>query len=67
MITLPRRKKPPAVLLKLDIEGSELEVMLDLLLTGALSQVDVALVEWHMFMSSKERAAAMVRLWSISS
>ena len=41
--------------------------MLDLLLTGALSQVDVALVEWHMFMSSKERGAAMVRLWSISS
>ena len=33
--------------MKLDIEGSELEVIPDLLLSGALKNVDKIYVEWH--------------------
>ncbi len=36
------------ILLKLDIEGSELEVMTDLMLSGALRKLDRVLVEWHL-------------------
>ncbi len=35
------------VLLKLDVEGAEVEVVADLLATGAASKVDRMLVEWH--------------------
>ena len=38
---------PPTVLMKIDIEGSELEVVSDLLFSGSLRHVDVAIIEWH--------------------
>lgn len=38
---------PPRVLVKLDIEGLELEVVTDLIVSGAMSLVDKVLVEWH--------------------
>ena len=33
--------------MKLDIEGSEVEVLPDLVITGALEHVDVIMAEWH--------------------
>ncbi|CAB4065656.1 unnamed protein product [Lepeophtheirus salmonis] len=41
------------VLLKMDIEGSELEVLTDLLLTGALSTINLTFVEWHLQFKDK--------------
>jgi hypothetical protein len=37
----------PAIIMKLDVEGSELEVMEDLILTGGLAPINRTLVEWH--------------------
>jgi len=52
--TVMKRKIPnigipvkPVVLAKVDIEGSELEVLTDLLITGAMQHVDKFLVEFH--------------------
>ena len=39
--------KPPTVLMKIDIEGSELEVVSDLLFAGSLQHIDAAIIEWH--------------------
>ncbi len=39
--------RSPAVVMKLDIEGSELEVLTDLVVTGALKELDLAMVEYH--------------------
>jgi hypothetical protein len=39
--------RKPNVIMKLDIEGSELEVMTDLVVTGALQHLDLAFVEYH--------------------
>ncbi|CAB4065653.1 unnamed protein product, partial [Lepeophtheirus salmonis] len=36
------------VLMKMDIEGIELEVLTDLLLIGALSTINLTFVEWHL-------------------
>ena len=33
--------------MKMDIEGSEVEVLPDLLLSGAMSHIDTALIEFH--------------------
>ena len=33
--------------MKMDIEGSEVDVMPDLILTGALQYINVIMVEWH--------------------
>ena len=37
----------PTVLMKIDIEGSEVDVVSDLLFSGSLRHVDVAIIEWH--------------------
>lgn len=37
----------PQVVMKLDIEGKEVEVLPDLLISGALGSVDKTFVEWH--------------------
>ncbi|XP_059086072.1 uncharacterized protein LOC131882819 [Tigriopus californicus] len=50
---------PPAVVMKVDIEGSEVEVIPDLVLTGALNFVDYMTVEWHEHLSSAERKEVM--------
>ena len=39
--------KKPSVVMKLDIEGSELEVLTDLLVTGSLQHIDLVSVEYH--------------------
>ena len=40
-------EKNPSVVMKLDIEGSELEVLTDLLVTGCLQYIDLVTVEYH--------------------
>lgn len=39
--------RPPSVVMKLDIEGSEIDVIPDLLLTGAFAHIDVSMIEFH--------------------
>ena len=39
--------KPPTVMMKLDIEGSEVDVVSDLLFSGSLKHLDVTMIEWH--------------------
>lgn len=39
--------RKPNVLMKMDIEGSELEVLTDLVATGSLQHVDLTMVEYH--------------------
>ena len=39
--------KPPTVMMKLDIEGSEVDVVSDLLFSGSLKNLDVTMIEWH--------------------
>lgn len=43
------RSTPPKVVMKMDIEGSEVEVVPDLIFSGALQYIDVMSVEWHGF------------------
>ena len=40
-------KKAPTVLMKMDIEGSEVDVLPDLLWSGAMYHIDTALIEFH--------------------
>ena len=35
------------VLMKMDIEGSEIDVILDIILTGGLQYVNKVIKEWH--------------------
>ena len=37
----------PNLVVKMDIEGSELEVLTDLLVTGTLSKIDLLTIEYH--------------------
>ena len=39
--------KPPTVIMKLDIEGSEVDVVSDLLFSGSLKHLNIAMIEWH--------------------
>lgn len=45
--------------MKLDIEGSEVEVIPDLVITGALNFIDYMTVEWHEHLSSEKRKNLM--------
>ena len=50
--------------MKIDIEGTELEVLPDLLLSGALSQVDTIYMEWHeRFTTDKNRKFQMIKVY----
>ena len=40
-------RKAPTVLMKMDIEGSEVDVLPDLMWSGAISHIDTALIEFH--------------------
>merc|ERR1712020_527624 len=40
-------EQKPNVVMKLDIEGSELEVLTDLLVSGSLQHIDLVAVEYH--------------------
>ena len=37
----------PKVIMKIDVEGSEVELVPDLILSGAMSYVDLSFIEWH--------------------
>ena len=39
--------KLPEVVMKMDIEGSEVEVIADLILSGSIKYVNLLMVEWH--------------------
>ncbi len=41
--------------------GSEVEVMTDLIVTGAIRHVNVTIIEWHWNISSKDRVKILVR------
>ena len=43
----PSKKHPPRVLMKMDIEGSEVDVIPDLIFTGGLQYINSFMVEWH--------------------
>ena len=45
--TIPLETHPPKVLMKMDIEGSEVDVMPDLIFTGGLQYINAIMVEWH--------------------
>jgi hypothetical protein len=49
-----KRHKPPRVVMKMDIEGSEMEVIPDLLFSGGLEHVNILMMEWHDFIQIKE-------------
>ena len=38
---------PPNVVMKMDIEGSEVDVIPDMLFTGAFQYINTIMVEWH--------------------
>ena len=40
----------PYVLMKMDIEGSELEVLSDMLLSGSMGVVNESMIEFHAFL-----------------
>jgi len=51
----------PRVVIKADIEGAELEILPDMIVTGALSHVDNIHMEWHDLSSYRQgREAAMI-------
>ena len=39
--------QPPTVIMKLDIEGSEVDVVSDLLFSESLKYLNIAMIEWH--------------------
>ena len=47
-------RRPPRVVMKIDIEGSEIEVIPDLLFSGGLEFVNILMMEWHGFIQLKE-------------
>ena len=50
----------PTVLMKMDIEGSEADVLPDMLFTGALPHINVTMMEYHRRISSSKRRNAIV-------
>ena len=63
-LNIETMKLKPNVIMKLDIEGSELEVITDLVVSGALQHIDLALVEYHSksFYKSDFRNSAILGL-----
>ena len=58
--------KPPRVAMKIDIEGSEVDVLPDLLFSGGLEFVNVLMIEWHSSLQlQEERKNATILLKSI--
>ena len=43
----PSVSTPPRVVMKMDIEGSEVDVIPDLIFSGGLQYINVLMVEWH--------------------
>ena len=44
----------PRVLMKMDIEGSEIDVILDIIFTGGLQYVNKVITEWHERLKKQE-------------
>ena len=49
----------PAVIMKLDIEGSEVEVVEDLIMQGSLQYLDVMMVEFHTWMAKGNKKLSL--------
>ena len=47
-------KFPPRVVMKMDIEGSEIDVLPDLIFTGSLQYTNRLMIEWHSRMETQE-------------
>ena len=47
-------KNEPNVVMKLDIEGSEIDVVPDLVFSGSLQHLDGMMIEWHQFLITNE-------------
>ena len=45
---------PPKVLMKMDIEGSEIDVIPDIIFTGGLQYVNKLMIEWHERLEKQE-------------
>ena len=43
----PSKSFPPKIVMKMDIEGSEVDVMPDLIFSGGLQHINSIMVEWH--------------------
>ena len=43
----PKGKMPPRVLMKMDIEGSEIDVLPDILFNGGLGAINGLMIEFH--------------------
>ena len=57
---------PPKVLVKMDIEGSEVDVIPDLIFSGGLQYINIIMVEWHERLEKlPERKMAKRRLESV--
>ena len=62
----PSADSPPKVVMKMDIEGSEVDVMPDLIFSGGLQYIDSIILEWHeRFEKSGKRKEAQRLLESI--
>ena len=46
--------------MKIDIEGTELEVVPDLLISGALRNISKVFIEWHAENELDERRASLI-------
>ena len=61
----PTKLFPPKVVMKIDIEGSEMDVIPDILFTGGLEYINTLMVEWHAHLETQaERSPAHSHLKS---
>ena len=51
---VPPGRGPGAVVMKLDVEGRELEIMADLIMSGALAHLDNIHVDWESLVLREE-------------
>jgi len=60
------RSNPPQIVMKMDIEGSEVDVIPDMLFTGGFQYINTIMVEWHERLEkTEERKKAQNQLQSI--
>ena len=53
-------RRSPNVVMKLDIEGSEVDVAPDLFFAGSLQHLDAIMIEWHQFLFFNSTDAGVV-------
>ena len=51
---VPSGRGPGAVVMKLDVEGGEMEIMADLIMSGALAHLDHIHVDWESLVLREE-------------